>query len=135
MGQRFPPLLPARRVRGNDNRKFSMANSKLYKGSLNTIILKLLEEQGKMYGYEMTQKVKELTKGELIITEGALYPALHKLEAEGLLDVEVAKVDNRLRKYYKLTEQGEKETVNRLAELEKFIRSMQRLVNPDWSIQ
>jgi len=112
-----------------------MANSKLYKGSLSTIILKLLDEQGKMYGYEITQRVKELTKGELKITEGALYPALHKLEAEGLLDVEVAKVDNRLRKYYKLTERGEKETVNRLAELQEFIRNMQQLVNPKWNIQ
>ncbi|WP_054559953.1 PadR family transcriptional regulator [Croceitalea dokdonensis] len=111
-----------------------MANSKLYKGSLNTIILKLLEEGGKMYGYEITQKVKALTKGELHITEGALYPALHKLEAQGLLDVEVAKVDNRLRKYYKLTEQGKKETVNRLAELEEFIRSMEQLLNPKWRI-
>ena len=61
-----------------------------------------------MFGYEITQKVKALTKGELNITEGALYPALHKLEADGLLDVEVAKVDNRLRKYYKLTESGTK---------------------------
>lgn len=112
----------------------AMANAKLYKGSLNTIILKLLDEEGKMYGYEITQKVKELTKGELNITEGALYPALHKLEAEGLLDVEVAKVDNRLRKYYKLTEQGVREKTNRLAELEEFIRSMQQLVNPKWSI-
>lgn len=111
-----------------------MGNSKLYKGSLNTIILKLLEEQGKMYGYEITQKVKALTKGELTITEGALYPALHKLEAEGLLEVEVAKVDNRLRKYYMLTDSGTKETVNRLAELEEFIRNMQSLVNPKWSI-
>ena len=111
-----------------------MGNTKLYKGSLNTIILKLLEEQGKMYGYEITQKVKELTKGELQITEGALYPALHKLEAEGLLNVEVAKVENRLRKYYKLTEAGVKETKNRLTELEEFIRSMQHLVNPNWSI-
>ena len=97
----------------------AMKNSQLYKGSLNTIIMKLLEEQGRMYGYEITQKVKEITKGELNITEGALYPALHKLEAEGLLDVEVEKVDNRLRKYYKLTEKGTTETVNRLAELEK----------------
>ena len=38
-----------------------MGNSKLYKGSLSTIILKLLEEHGKMYGYEITQKVKEIT--------------------------------------------------------------------------
>ena len=111
-----------------------MGNSKLYKGSLNTIILKLLDQNGKMYGYEITQKVKELSQGDLNITEGALYPALHKLEAEGLLDVEVMRVDNRLRKYYKLTESGEKETVNRLAELEDFIRNMQNLVNPKWSI-
>lgn len=68
---------------------FFMANQKLYKGSLQTIILKLLEKQDKMYGYEITRKVKELTKGELKITEGALYPALHKLEAEGLLDVKI----------------------------------------------
>lgn len=107
-----------------------MKSSQLYKGSLNTIILKLLEENGRMYGYEITQKVKALTNGELNITEGALYPALHKLEAEGWLDVEVERVDNRLRKYYKLTENGQKETVNRLAELEEFIRNMQTLVNP-----
>ena len=107
-----------------------MKNSPLYKGSLTTIIMKLLEENGRMYGYEITQKVKTITKGELNITEGALYPALHKLEAEGLLDVEVAKVDNRMRKYYKLTESGKKETVNRLEELEEFIRNMQTLVNP-----
>ncbi|WP_027394426.1 PadR family transcriptional regulator [Aquimarina latercula] len=111
-----------------------MGNSKLYKGSLNTIILKLLEESEKMYGYEITQKVKEITKGELNITEGALYPALHKLEAEGLLDVEMQKVDNRLRKYYKLTEKGTKETANRLIELEEYIRTMQTIINPKWSI-
>ena len=90
-----------------------MGNQKLYKGSLQTIILKLLESNDKMYGYEITQKVKELTKGELQITEGALYPALHKLEADGLLDVEVAKVGNRLRKYYKLTEEIAAEIVGR----------------------
>ncbi len=111
-----------------------MGNQKLYKGSLQTIILSLLEEQGKMYGYEITQKVKALTQGELAITEGALYPALHKLEAEGLLDVEVAKVGNRLRKYYKLTEQGSKETVNRLAEMREFLKTMEILVNPQLSL-
>ena len=107
-----------------------MKNSQLYKGSLNTIIMKLLEENGKMYGYEITQKVKLLTKGDLNITEGALYPALHKWEADGFLDVEVEKVDNRIRKYYKLTESGTKETANRLYELEEFIKNMQNLVNP-----
>lgn len=112
-----------------------MGNQKLYKGSLQTIILKLLEGKDKMYGYEITQKVKALTKGELKITEGALYPALHKLEAEGLLEVEVAKVDNRLRKYYKLTENGTKETVSKLAEMEDFLRTMQTIVNPKFSLE
>lgn len=112
-----------------------MGNAKLYKGSLTTIILKLLNEHDKMYGYEITQKVKTLTEGELKITEGALYPALHKLEAEGLLEVEVAKVDNRLRKYYKLTESGTKETVNKLNELEKYIATMQSLINPKFSLE
>lgn len=112
-----------------------MANSKLYKGSLTTIILKLLNESDKMYGYEITQKVKEITKGELKITEGALYPALHKLEADGLLEVEVQKVDNRLRKYYKLTEKGNTETVNKLNELQEYIKTMQILVNPNFSLE
>lgn len=112
-----------------------MSNSKLYKGSLTTIILKLLNESDKMYGYEITQKVKQITKGELNITEGALYPALHKLEAEGLLDVEVKRVDNRLRKYYRLTESGVQETTNKLVELENYIKTMQALVNPKFSLE
>ncbi|MCB0459254.1 MAG: PadR family transcriptional regulator [Flavobacteriaceae bacterium] len=107
-----------------------MGNQKLYKGTIQTIILKLLEEHDKMYGYEITQKVKDLTKGELSITEGALYPALHKLEADGLLDVEIVNIGNRLRKYYKLTEQGTKETSNKLAELEDFLKTMQTFINP-----
>lgn len=119
-------------IRIGKNRK--MKNSQLYKGSLNTIIMRLLEENGRMYGYEITQKVKEITKGDLNVTEGALYPALHKLEAEGFLDVEMEKVDNRLRKYYRLTASGEQETVNRLAELETFIKNMQVLVKPNFQI-
>ena len=106
-----------------------MGNSNLYKGSLTTIILKLLGEFDKMYGYEITQKVKEITHGELKITEGVLYPSLHKLEADGLLDVEVVKVDNRMRKYYKLTEKGDKEIVNKLTELENYVKTMQVLLN------
>lgn len=112
------------------NTMIKMKNLQLYKGSLTTIVMKLLEENGRMYGYEITQKVKQITNGELKITEGALYPALHKLEAEGVLEVEVENVDNRLRKYYKLTEKGTSETVKRLAELEDFIRNMQTLVQP-----
>ncbi|CAA0148757.1 PadR family transcriptional regulator [Tenacibaculum maritimum] len=111
-----------------------MANQKLYKGSLQTIILKLLAENTKMYGYEITQKVKKITEGELKITEGALYPALHKLEEEGLLEVEVTKVGNRFRKYYKLTESGIEETENKLLEMQEFLRMMERLISPKFNL-
>lgn len=101
----------------------------LYKGSLSAIIMKLLEQNGRMYGYEITQKVKEITVGEMNLTEGALYPALHKMEADGFLDVEMERVDGRMRKYYKLTESGVKETDSKMEELESFIRNMQQIVN------
>jgi PadR family transcriptional regulator, regulatory protein PadR len=104
-------------------------NAQLFKGTLTTIVLKLLDEQEKMYGYEITKKVKELTKGELTITEGALYPALHKLEAEGLVTVSIEQIGNRPRKYYSLTRGGKKEVKNKLAELQAFIDQMQTIVN------
>ena len=63
-----------------------MSSNPMLKGTLQTIILKLLENNSQMYGYEITQKVKDVTTGEILLTEGALYPALHKLEADGLLE-------------------------------------------------
>ena len=107
-----------------------MYSKVLTKGTLQPIILKLLSDTNKMYGYEITQKVKELTAGEIKITEGALYPALHKLEADGLLTTEIEQVDNRVRKYYSLTKDGQKEVSSKLAELQSFVESMQRIINP-----
>lgn len=102
----------------------------MYKGNLETIILRLLSEHDKMYGYEITQKVKELSENKIEIKEGALYPALHRLKSKGFLEVESLKVDNRLRKYYSLTQSGNKESIEKTAELEDFIRTMQLLLNP-----
>lgn len=107
-----------------------MNTNQLYKGSLSTIILKLLGDNGRMYGYQITQEVKKISGGEFTITEGALYPMLHKLEGEGLLDVEMEMNGNRMRKYYSLTKNGKKEAVNRFAEMQEFIRNMQSLLNP-----
>ena len=104
-------------------------NNELFKGTLQTIILKLLSENGRMYGYEITQKVKIITQGELLLKEGALYPALHKLEAEGLLQTTTEVVDNRVRKYYALSEDGNKEVVNKLQEARDFITQLQLLLN------
>jgi len=107
-----------------------MTNNNLIKGSLQTIILKLLEENEKMYGYEITQRVKELTAGEIKLTEGALYPALHKMEADGLLSTEIQQVDNRVRKYYRLTQDGQKEVIAKMSELQGFVENLQRILTP-----
>ncbi|ARS38705.1 PadR family transcriptional regulator [Sphingobacteriaceae bacterium GW460-11-11-14-LB5] len=104
-------------------------NNELFKGTLQTIILNLLSENEKMYGYEITQKVKSITQGELLLKEGALYPALHKLEAEGLLETTTEVVENRVRKYYSLSKDGEKEVVNKLQEAKDFIAQLQLLLN------
>ena len=77
-----------------------MYSSELIKGTLKTIILNLLKEQGKMYGYEIVQKVKELTDSKIQLTEGALYPTLHSLQKSGELDIEKQYMGKRVRKYY-----------------------------------
>jgi DNA-binding PadR family transcriptional regulator len=81
-------------------------SNQLYKGALSNLILKLLSENSKMYGYEITKKIKEQTNNELQLTEESHYTTLHKLESENVLDVEYEQVNGRTRKYYKLTESG-----------------------------
>ncbi|KAI9434536.1 hypothetical protein F5148DRAFT_1295158 [Russula earlei] len=57
--------------------------------------MRLLKDNGRMYGYQITQMVKDLTKGELQITEGALYPLLHRLEEQDLVETELENIGNR----------------------------------------
>lgn len=102
-----------------------MSKNHLYKGTLSAVLLTLLEENGRMYGYELSKRALDATNGDLNITEGALYPALHKLEAEGLLETEMERVGNRMRKYYRLTETGGKEARNRIAELADYAANLQ----------
>jgi PadR family transcriptional regulator, regulatory protein PadR len=107
-----------------------MIATDLIKGSLKTIVLKLLEENGRMYGYEITRKVEELTQGKIKLTYGALYPVLHKLESEGVLVTETENFNNRIRIYYSLTEKGHSVVAEKLNELKEFIESLQSIVNP-----
>ena len=106
-----------------------MSSAKLLKGTLQTIILKLLEDHDKMYGYEITQKVKQLSNGEFKLTEGALYPALHKLEADGLLETSTELVDGRVRKYYALSIEGKSEVKEKMSEAVTFIEKLQQVLN------
>lgn len=108
-----------------------MHTSELLKGTLTTIILKLLADGGKMYGYEITQKVKELSGDKLLLKEGSLYPALHKLLDDGLVEVETVHVGKRVRKYYQLTRQGHARKQAQFAELREFLQTIQHLVFPN----
>ena len=105
-------------------------NRSLLRGSLETIVIKLLSDNDEMYGYEITQKVKELTADEFKITEGALYPTLHKLEGKGILECTTRSIGNRFRKYYSLTEVGQSELQIMLQDMEDYIKNMQLILNP-----
>lgn len=104
-------------------------SSELIKGTLKTIILKLLKENKRMYGYEITQKVKELTDNKIQLTEGALYPSLHALEAEGILVTETEFIGKRVRKYYALSEEGKKRSDEKVNEFADFMNTMKVLLN------
>jgi len=107
-----------------------MIPSDLIKGSLKTIVLKLLKENGRMYGYEITRKVEELTSGKIKLTYGALYPVLHKLESEGVLTTESENFNNRIRIYYCLTSKGQSLVSEKLNELNEFLEALHRIVDP-----
>lgn len=111
-----------------------MKKSSLYKGCLEPILLRLLKDNGRMYGYQMTQMVKEITKGELNITEGALYPLLHKMEEQGIVETETEMNGNRMRKYYSLTKAGKKQTALAMDEMRAFMQSLEFIVNPKAAI-
>lgn len=104
-------------------------STELIKGTLKTIVLKLLADNKKMYGYEITQKVKELTLEKIQITEGALYPTLHALEEEGLLTTETEYIGKRVRKYYSLSEKGKGKTIEKVNELVAFMETMTILLD------
>ncbi len=105
-------------------------DSELIRGTLKTIVLQVISENGRMYGYELSRKVKALTQDKIVLTEGALYPILHKLEKDKLVETELESVGNRKRKYYKLTGSGKEKAVDKKNELIDFIETLQVLLNP-----
>ena len=109
-----------------------MIEKQLLKGSLKSIIMNLLKENGKMYGYEITQKVENLSEGKINLTFGALYPILHKLESDGDVTTESEIVNSRTRIYYKLTKQGNETAKLKITELEEFIETLRKLINVDY---
>lgn len=78
----------------------------LLQGTLDVLILKSLS-WGPLHGYAVAEAVRERSGQELKVEEGALYPALHRLEKRGLLEAEWGVSENNRRaKFYRLTPEG-----------------------------
>jgi PadR family transcriptional regulator PadR len=106
-----------------------MISRELLKGSLRYLVMNLLSTETRMYGYEITRVLEERSRGRLRLTFAALYPVLHKLEAEGMMRTETENVNNRIRKYYCLTDAGIKEAGSLLKELREYLETMKELTN------
>jgi PadR family transcriptional regulator PadR len=83
-----------------------MGGSDLFTGTLDLLILRTLKHRA-MHAYGVGKILRDRSRGELDVAEGVLYPALHRLEARGLLTARWAKTDaGRRAKYYEVTAKG-----------------------------
>lgn len=112
-----------------------MFNKELLKGTLSALILKLLADGGKMYGYEMAQRVREQSGNKILLKDGSLYPALQKMTEDGLVNYREETVAGRLRKYYYLTPKGKTQGAVALKELEEFISTISQVAFPKTKVK
>jgi PadR family transcriptional regulator PadR len=98
------------------------------KGSTSTLILSLLSEEP-MYGYQIIQDLQQRSEGYFEMKEGLLYPALHRMEQDGLLKSEWRRVEgSRRRKYYFITEEGRKMLTKSVTEWTTFIEKLMGMI-------
>jgi PadR family transcriptional regulator, regulatory protein PadR len=93
------------------------------KGSLQLLILHALSRDAS-YGYQIAKEIKTKSGDVLDFQEGTLYPTLHKLEKERLIEAYVAEVDGRQRRYYRLTEAGERALNEERREWESYVQAV-----------
>jgi PadR family transcriptional regulator PadR len=94
----------------------------LVQGTLDLLILKMLALQS-MNGWTISQRLKDISEDVLRVSDGSLYPALHKLEQEGWISAEwKPSANNRRAKFYSLTRAGRKQ-------LEREVSNWDRLAS------
>jgi transcriptional regulator len=87
----------------------SKQNPKLLQGTLDMLVLKSLMH-GEMHGYGIARRIVQLADDALVVEEGSLYPALHRLEQQGWIKSEWGVSDNNQRaRFYQLTKAGRKQ--------------------------
>jgi PadR family transcriptional regulator PadR len=102
----------------------------LLRDTLDMLILKTLD-RGAMHGYGIAEYIHERSDDALRVEEGALYPALHRLELRGLLASEWGTSDNNRRaKFYRLTAAGRKQLAEERAHWTRMSAAIARILEP-----
>jgi PadR family transcriptional regulator, regulatory protein PadR len=94
-----------------------------FKGTLPTLILEALAQEPS-HGYRIAQRIKERSEGVLDFKEGTLYPALHKLENEGMVESYESVENGRARRHYRITRAGRRTLANDRAEWRQLSRAV-----------
>jgi len=101
----------------------------LVKGTLDMLVLKALQS-GPRHGYDIMQWLRTTSGEGLNIEEGALYPALHRMEERGLIEAEWGTSDNnRKAKYYQITASGRTQLDTRTADWERYVETVARILS------
>ena len=102
----------------------------LLQGTLDMLILRTLR-WGPQHGHGIGQAIRQTSADLLQIERGSLYPALHRLEARGLISSEWKNSDlNRRAKYYRLTSAGDKELLAEESKWKLMVRAISRVMRP-----
>jgi transcriptional regulator len=102
----------------------------LLPGTLDMLILKSLT-RGVMHGYGIVEHIRTLSDEVFKVEEGSLYPALQRLQLQGLIDSEWGhSVNNRRARYYRLTAAGRKQLGLAESSFERLIAAIVRVMNP-----
>lgn len=97
-------------------------------GTLNLLLLQTLEG-GELHGLDIRRRIEALTGGDLHIEEGALYPALHRLERDGFVASSWGRSDKRRRaKFYRLTAKGRKRLARERSKWKAHVRAVAQVV-------
>ena len=100
----------------------------LVQGTLDVLILKTLS-WAPMHGYAIARWIKERTDAVILVEEGALYPALHRLERRGLIDAEWGvSENNRKAKYYQLTARGRQQLRAEMSAWSRYVEAVGKVL-------
>ena len=105
------------------------------KGSTPLLILSVLAGE-KMYGYQIMRELEQRSNGYFTMTAALLYPAVHQLEADGLVESEwLENPGKRRRKYYTITLKGQKALADNQAEWQTFLTNLFTVLQPSAKVQ